>query len=143
MDRYLQLLLHLRTISMNKAIYNRAGRLHLKYHADQLMQIQRYAITRSDMLLKTYVYLREASAKNFTSIKFLNILTCPTRIDNLLDPHNPAKTYDCDYCHGDFHHLVLCPFSSFLDSRPKTHRASRVGLLRKFRKSRCVTWLTL
>lgn len=137
---YFQLLLHIQTITINEAIYKRVGRLHLKYHTDQLAQIWLYALTLSDMLLKNYVYLREATTKNFMTIKLLNILTCPTGYEDLHEPYaNPPKIYNCDYCHGDFHHLIPCRLRLILGLRLKMPKARPAESRKKSRKSRLVT----
>jgi hypothetical protein len=82
---------------------------------------------RSDMRLKNYGYLREASNESFTSIKLINILTCPTGYEDLHEPYvNPPNIYECYYCHGDFHHLIPCPLRLVPGFRAKnTHGVAR------------------
>jgi hypothetical protein len=108
MEWYFCMLLHLRTMSSNYDVFERMGQLHLKFHADQLMQIQRYALTRSDMNLKVYIYMRDSASKGFTSIKLLNLLTSQTHLTDLNGITTASTSYDCDFCHGDYHHMALC-----------------------------------
>jgi hypothetical protein len=74
MDNYFHLLLHVRTMSPSEDIFEHLGAQHLLYHADQLLQIRRYALTQQDMILKNYIYLRDAAANGFTIVKLLQKL---------------------------------------------------------------------
>jgi hypothetical protein len=109
MDNYFHLLLHVRTMSPTEDIFEHLGAQHLSYHADQLLQIQRYALTRQDLILKNYIYLRDAAVNGFTNVRSLQKLLRLTM--SLSDHTTPAatKVYDCDFCHGAFHPAAPCP----------------------------------
>jgi hypothetical protein len=63
MEWYFRMLFHFRTMSHNDDVFERVGKLHLKFHEDQLMQIRRYALTRSDMIIKVYIYMLDPASK--------------------------------------------------------------------------------
>jgi hypothetical protein len=109
MEWYFHMLLHFRTMSRNEDLYERVGKVHLKFHADQLMQIRRYSISRCDMVLKIYVYMRDSASKSFSSIKLLNHLAHQVHVPAAQSLSNQASDHDCDFCHGNYHRLAPCP----------------------------------
>jgi hypothetical protein len=51
------------------------GKEHVLHHALALMRIRRFALTRNQMILQTYLCLRDAKVKGFLDIKLLGALT--------------------------------------------------------------------
>jgi hypothetical protein len=97
--------------------------LHVNHHARHLRQIRMYATRRSQMILRTYTYLRDAHAKGYINIKLVGIVTqklqdmTQTLADQqaLLADQKPPKDWACNHCHSELHEggMVTCPLTDF------------------------------
>ena len=47
------------------------AQVYLRYHATELGTIRRRSVSRSQLIMKVYIYLREASERNFTTVNLL------------------------------------------------------------------------
>jgi hypothetical protein len=90
--------------------------LHIEYHARQLRQIRMYAVRRSQMIFRSYTYLRDAKAKGFTDIRLIGIIT--QKLQELTRGHPgsearpiKAKEWACNHCHSEIHDggPAVCP----------------------------------
>jgi hypothetical protein len=82
--------------------------LHVEYHAKQLRQIRLYAVQRSQMIIRSYTYLRDAKAKGFTDIRLIGQVTQKlqdltrqlTDLQSYADcpSPKPSKEWSCAHC---------------------------------------------
>jgi hypothetical protein len=97
--------------------------LHMKYHARQLRQIRLYAARRSQMVLRSYTYLRDAKAKAFNYIRLVGEITQKLQeMTHQLSEHHmekptakPPKEWACAHCHSELHTggMATCPLTDF------------------------------
>jgi hypothetical protein len=105
MQYYFYLLLHLRHISSGTAEnWKNIGLIHLEHHASQLRNIRTYAVRRSQVLLQSYTYLRDASASSFMSLKLFGKVTSKLR-ETVFGEHpmpqlstGESATHVCGHC---------------------------------------------
>jgi hypothetical protein len=110
MTIYYELHIHFQTVAMmNPEAWEDCGKMHVDHHAKQLRQIRMYAARRSQMILQTYTYLRDAKAKGFQDIKLLGAITQKLQdvaFKNLAVTPRPPKApkeWHCTHCHSDLH----------------------------------------
>jgi hypothetical protein len=99
--------------------------LHVEFHAKQLRQIRLYAVRRSQMILRSYTYLRDAKAKGFTDIRLVGQVTQKlqdmtrqlTDLQSNIErpPPRPSKEWSCAHCHSELHTggMAACPLNDF------------------------------
>jgi hypothetical protein len=99
--------------------------LHVEFHAKQRRQIRLYAVRRSQMILRSYTYLRDARAKGFTDIRLVGQVTQKlqdmTRQLTDLQSHierpslRASKEWSCAHCHSELHTggMAACPLNDF------------------------------
>jgi beta-glucosidase-like glycosyl hydrolase len=99
--------------------------LHVEYHAKQLRHIRLYAVRRSQMLLRSYTYLRDAKAKGFTDIRLIGQVTQKlqdmtkhfTELQTVIErpTSKTPREWACAHCHSELHTggMAACPLSDF------------------------------
>jgi hypothetical protein len=108
LDDYCALLLFLvyKTLQQPEN-WDRVSKIYANHHAKKLAMIRLLARRREYMLLRNYVYLRNARAVNFQSLSIVTKLTEQALFPNSFmagdkEKKNPKK-WDCTHCHGKFH----------------------------------------
>jgi hypothetical protein len=108
LDDYCALLLFIvyKTLH-NSENWDRISKVYVEHHSKKLAMIRMLARRREYMLLRNYVYLRNARAVNFQSLSIVAKLTeqslapdSTAAVDK--EKKNPKK-WDCTHCHGKFH----------------------------------------
>jgi hypothetical protein len=99
--------------------WDEVGKEHVMHHARALGRIRRFALTRSQLILQVYTYLRDQKSKNFMDIKLLGALTMKwhSLALNRLPPGGGSATpqWTCAHCHTSLHQggAKKCPFGEF------------------------------
>jgi hypothetical protein len=109
LDDYCSLLLFLvyKTLHHPKN-WERISKIYADHHSKKLAMIRILARRREYMLLRNYVYLRNARAVNFQSLAIVSKLTEQSLVlpdismGGDKDKKSPKK-WDCTHCHGKFH----------------------------------------
>jgi hypothetical protein len=114
MALYQALWLHLCTLTLKHSF--RVVSIHIKHHADKLRTLRVYATTRCRLIVRSFIYLRDAKHKNYRdqgiSDKIM-LMALPSFLSlKSLEPppHNPeTRAFDCTHCMSDLHLKVSCP----------------------------------
>jgi hypothetical protein len=107
MQWWLELHVSLQTISnANPEHWDEVVLPRISYHSKCLARIRKWSLTRSMMILQSYIYLRDMSAKSFQDIRLIADLT--TKLQHIaLQSHYSAPTkpspWSCAHCHSDLH----------------------------------------
>jgi hypothetical protein len=128
MQWWLELHIHLQRISnANPEHWEEVFLPHIEYHSKNLACIRKWSLTRSMLVLQSYIYLRDGRAKGYQDNKLLAALT--TQLQRLSFSGSPTKTFttktnaqwSCAHCHSDVHEdgRGACPMK---DLKPKVAR---------------------
>jgi hypothetical protein len=127
---FMELHMHFQILAIqHPAHWDEVGKEHVMHHARALGRIRRFALTRSQLVLQVYVYLRDQKSKNFMDIKLLGSLTMKWHglTLNRLPPGggNATPQWTCAHCHSSLHQggAKKCPFGEF-----KVKAARRLAL---------------
>jgi hypothetical protein len=73
---FMEMHMHFQRLAIkHPAHWDEVGREHVLHHAKALGRIRRFALTRSQLVLQVYTYLRGQKAKSFMDVKLLGSLT--------------------------------------------------------------------
>jgi hypothetical protein len=139
MQWWLELHIHLQTISnANPEHWDEVVLPHIEYHSKNLARIRKWSLTRSMLVLQSYIYLRDGRAKGYQDIKLLSALTTQLQRLSFSGSHTktsttkPTAQWSCAHCHSDVHEggRGACPMK---DLKPKVARriAKEAGRLLK------------
>jgi hypothetical protein len=107
LQTFYELHVHFQKLAIaHRANWKDVGKEHVVHHSLALMRIRRFALTRNQMVLQTYTYLRDAKSKGFLDIKLLGALTIKwqslalhPRAESSSTPTGPTlKLWDCSHC---------------------------------------------
>jgi hypothetical protein len=128
MQWWLELHIHLQTISnANPEHWEEVVLPHIEYHSKNLARIRKWSLTRSMLVLQSYIYLRDGRAKGYQDIKLLAALTTQLQRLSFSGSHTktsttkPTAQWSCAHCHSDVHEggRGACPMK---DLKPKVAR---------------------
>ena len=126
MQWWLELHIHLQKIAnANPEHWDEVVLPHLLYHSKCLARIRKWALTRTMLILQSYIYLRDGRSKGFQDIKLLSDLTTRLQratLQGVVKPNHPkAQQWSCSHCHSDLHEggKPACPMG---DLKPKVAR---------------------
>jgi hypothetical protein len=129
MALYQALWMHLCTLTLKHPF--RVVSLHIKHHADKLRTLRVYATTRCRLIVRSYIYLRDAKHKNYRDQSIsdkIMLMALPSflSLKSLeLPSHNPeTRAFDCTHCMSDLHLRVPCP-----GKRLKAKRARELAIV--------------
>jgi hypothetical protein len=124
MAHYQSLWLHLCTLTL-KHPFN-VVTLHIKHHANKLRSLRQFSQTRCRLLIRAYIYLRDAKHKNYRdqsisdkimALAFPSVLSLKPPETHTANPE--GRTYDCPHCMSDKHLRVPCPAKRLRAKRAK------------------------
>ena len=132
LQTFYELHVHFQKLAIaHHANWKDVGKEHVVHHSLALMRIRRFALTRNQMVLQTYTYLRDAKSKGFLDIKLLGALTIKWHslaLQFRAPSSGPPKAWDCAHCQSTLHEggYRKCPAKD-LKIKP-ARRAAREAL---------------
>jgi hypothetical protein len=124
MAHYQSLWLHLCTLTL-KHPFNVVA-IHIKHHADKLRTLRQFSQTRCRLLIRAYIFLRDAKHKNYRdqsisdkimALAFPSVLSLKPPEVHSANPE--GRTYDCPNCMSDLHLGVPRPAKRLRAKRAK------------------------
>jgi hypothetical protein len=111
MALYQALWMHLCTLTL-KHPFNIVA-IHVKHHSGHLRQLRMYATTRCRLIVRTYIYLRDAKHSNYKSMTLTDKImfaAVPSLMSSKSNEPNPdVRVFDCFHCNSDLHLKIPCP----------------------------------
>jgi hypothetical protein len=127
---FMELHMHFQKLAIKYPTHwDKVGKEHALHHARALGRICRFALTRSQLVLQVYMYLRDQKSKGFMDVKLLGSLRmkCQGLALGRLPPGGGTTTqqWNCAHCHSSLHQggAKKCPFGEF-----KAKAARRMAL---------------
>jgi hypothetical protein len=117
---FMELHLHSQQLAIKHPTHwDEVGREQVLHHARALGRICRFALTRSQLVLQVYTYLRYQKSKSFMDVKLLgsSLMKWQGLALNRLPPGGGTTTqqWNCAHCHASLHQggAKKCPFGEF------------------------------
>jgi hypothetical protein len=117
---FLEMHMHFQKLAIkHNTQWDEVGWEYVYHHARALSRIRRLALTRNQMILQVYIYLRDQKSKGFLDISLLGAMTLKWHGMALrrLPPGGgvPTPQWSCAHCHSSLHKggARKCPFGEF------------------------------